>query len=228
MLSMFVEVVKHLVLEQCMAIQQKMTSASGRGSGGTSDQGRVSVHMDGVSSCAIGVSASKASMLCYPIKCHAGAYSNYALLHSYNLYATSIGPLVGYVSWLPSVSMTIYTILRELIVIQWVSTSKNWPFAGVLPMHWTENRKWLFSSYIRKQMSGGKSIVIILYCHHSIFGQGFVSGIGFWQDYLLRPLVLSSFQLVYFATWPFLSLSHFVTLVWNHNSRQPNSWCLFT
>ena len=56
----------------------------------------------------------------------------------------------------------------------------------------------------------------------------FISGIGYWQDYLLRPLVLSSFLLVYFATWPFLSLSHCVTCVWNHYSRQPNSWCLFT
>lgn len=51
MLSMFVEVVKHLVLEQGMVIQQKVTSVSGGGSGGTSNQGRVSAHMDGVSAC---------------------------------------------------------------------------------------------------------------------------------------------------------------------------------
>ena len=117
MLSMFVEVVKHLVLKQCMVIQQKVTSVSGGGCGGTSDQG-------GISARAVGVSASKSSMLCYTIKCHAGAYSNCAMHHSYNLYAISFGPFLimslGYL-W---VTMTTCTNMRELIVIQWVSISK--------------------------------------------------------------------------------------------------------
>ena len=88
-----------------------MTSASGRGSGGTSDQGRVSVHMDRVSGSAVGISASKVSAPCHSIKCHAGAYSNYTMLHTCDLYVISFGPLVGYVSWLFWVSMTESTCL---------------------------------------------------------------------------------------------------------------------
>ncbi|CAA3018947.1 Hypothetical predicted protein, partial [Olea europaea subsp. europaea] len=59
MLSMLMEEVKYLVIKQGMVKSQKVTSASGGGSGGSSDQGGVSVHIDGVSVSAVGISASK-------------------------------------------------------------------------------------------------------------------------------------------------------------------------
>ena len=64
--------------------------------------------------------------------------------------------------------------------------------------------------------------------HHDICTYILFQVLGFGRITRYDPWCYLDVLSVYFATGPFLSLPLCVTRLWNHYSRQPNSWCLFS
>ena len=122
----FTEEVEHLVMEQGMVRFQRVSRVTDNGSGSTVD-------MVGVSAPTVGVSATNVRISSCFILCHAGAFSNYPTLcsHLCVLHAVAFVPSVHIVSWVLRVILAICTNMVELTDLQWVSTTKNWPFAGM-------------------------------------------------------------------------------------------------